>query len=202
MKAALLALLLSLVAMAGCSDDNISSDTEARWAYLGFDSAIDKALNLGFDGFNAATSANIPDQNGLGDVDGTMVVGGQVDQGNSANKEMRLVVTLVDYYDGPVRDDVEDIDDLDVTYTTPELMPLELDLSLRSIPNGTFTGTLVGTALLTGDLEAEGTFMLSLAGEIQEDPADASRVIRTPGTLTITGTVTSSDGVFDVDVMR
>jgi len=202
MKAALLALAISLVALTGCSDDDISSDTEARWAYLGFDAAIDKALNLGFDGFNAANSANIPDQNGVGDVDGTMVVGGQVDQGASANKEMRLVVTLVAYYDGPVRDDIEDIDDLDVTYDTPEAMPLELDLSLRSIPNGTFTGTLTGTALLSGDLDAEGTFALALSGEIQEDPADASLVIRKPGTLTIQGSVTSSSGVYDVDVTR
>ena len=203
MKTLAAILALSTLTAFGCGgDDDISSDTEARWAYLGFDAAIDKALNLGFDGFNAANSANIPDQNGVGDEDGTMVVGGQVDQGASANKEMRLTITLVDYYDGPVVDEIEDLDDLDVTYDTVEMTPLDLTLSLRNIPDGTFTGTLLGTALLSGDLEAEGEFMLNLAGEIQEDPLDADRIVRTPGTLTVTGTVTSSDGVFDVDVMR
>jgi hypothetical protein len=197
--------VLALVAGTGCSDgDDIDSDTEARWSYLGLDRAIDRAINLGFDGFNAANSANIPTQSGVGDVDGTMDVDGQVDQGASDNKGMRLLLTLVEYTDDVVDDPVteEDTEELVLIYDTIEDMPPSLDMSLRDIPDGTFTGTLIGDFLVSGDLDATGTFNLALSGSIQEDPMNAGEVIREPGTLIITGTVTSGDGVYDVDVMK
>ena len=66
----------------GCGDDDddgkgVTNPEDARDSYLGIDLAIPKALNLGMDGFNAATSANIAPQTGTGDVQGTLVVGGE-----------------------------------------------------------------------------------------------------------------------------
>lgn len=190
---------------AACGDgDDLDSDTEARWAYLGFDRAIDKALNMGFDGFNAASSANIPPQNGTGDVDGTVIVTGQVDQGASSNKEMRLDLALMAYADAAVDDPTteDQTEELALGYDTDETALPQLDVSLRNIPNGTFTGTLSGKFIISGAVDAEAVFMLTLGGEIQEDPTMAGDTIRKPGTLTITGTVTSGDGTYDVNVMR
>ena len=58
---ALAASALASVLASGCGS-GVSSDEQARRAYVGLDVAIDKAINLGFDGFNAASSANIPAQ--------------------------------------------------------------------------------------------------------------------------------------------
>ncbi len=198
-------LSLSFIALFGLiacgDDDDIDSDTEARWAYLGFDTAIDKALNLGFDGFNAASSANIPTQSGVGDDTGTIDIDGQVDQGASDNKGMRLLVTLVDYSDGSFVDPDTDAEVL-IAYDSLADTPPALDLSLRNIPNGTFTGTLLGTILLSGDINAEADFNLTLAGEIEADPVNAGQVRRKAGTLTILGTVVSGDGTFNVNISR
>ena len=47
-----------------------------------------------------ASSANIPEQTGAGELSGTMTISGQVDQGASANKGMRLEMSLAgDYAD-------------------------------------------------------------------------------------------------------
>jgi hypothetical protein len=60
---------------------------------------VGKAMDLGFAGFNAATSANISPQKTSGTVKGSLTITGQVDQGASANKGMRLQVKLEDYQD-------------------------------------------------------------------------------------------------------
>lgn len=196
---AALALALGLAA---CGSDDIDSDTEARWAYLGFDAAIDRALNLGFDGFNAASSANIPEQSSTGEIEGEMYVNGQVDQGASDNKEMRLLVTLVDYeddlFDDPVTED--EVEELQARYNSVDGEEPALTLSLRDIPDGTFSGTLVGRLVVDGAVSADADFEINLSGGIM-DGGDGL-VVREPGTLLITGTVTSGDGVFDVDVTR
>lgn len=186
----------------GCgNDDDINSDTEARWAYVGFDSAIDRALNLGFDGFNAANSANIPNQDDIGDEQGTMDVGGQVDQGASANKEMRLDVTLVEYSDGEVVDPEDPDVKILAIYDTVESEFLTIDLSLRNIPDGTFTGTVLGTLIVTGkNLDATADFDIALSGQIQQVAGgETGEIERTPGTLSITGTVSSGDGIYNVN---
>jgi hypothetical protein len=203
-KISTLACCLTALLIAGCGDgDDLDSDAEARWAYLGFDTAIDKAINLGFDGYNAATNANIPEQNATGAVAGTMDITGQVDQGASNNKEMRLDLTLTDYDDGVFDDPTtEDTEELGVAYTTdPAALP-RLTLSLKNVPNGDLTGSLIGKFAVTGSVEADADFNLILSAEIQEDPQNAGDVIRKPGTLSITGTVTSGDGTYDVNVMR
>jgi hypothetical protein len=176
--------------------DEVSSDEQARRAYLGLDNSIEKALNLGMDGYNAASSANIPEQTTTGDVSGTMAINGQVDQGVSPNKEMRLTVTLVEYSDGPaVRVDDEDID---ITYDTyPDDLPA-LDLSLRNIPDGTFIGTLLGTYEMTGDLLGTVTLSLSFSGELENDGGGGIR--RTLGATNVSGTATSGNGTYVVEL--
>lgn len=188
--------LFLALATTGCSDDAIDSDEEARRAYLGLDNSIERALNLGMDGYNAASSANIPDQMGSGDVTGTITVSGQVDQGASANKEMRLLIAMDEYSDGPaLRVDDEDID---ITYyTDPEALPA-LDLSLRNIPDGTFTGTLLGDFQMEGDIVGTVTLDLTMAGDLEDDGAGGIR--RVLGATTVSGTATSGDGLYEVEL--
>jgi hypothetical protein len=114
---------------------------------------------------------------------------------------MRLDLTLVEYADAPFDDPMteDDVEELQVVYDTDEAALPSLELSLRNVPDGTFTGTMSGVFLLSGDLDAEATFALALSGGLQDS---AGEVVREPGTLTITGTVTSADGTYDVDVIK
>ncbi|NOK21282.1 hypothetical protein [Corallococcus carmarthensis] len=191
-------LFLSLTA---CGGDDISSDEQARRAYLGLDTSVSKALQLGFAGFNAASSANIPPQSTTGGVSGTLLVTGQVDQGSSANKGMRLRIGMTGYSDGEIVLG-EDEDPVNITYAsgTDTTTQPELTLQLRDIPDGTFTGTLEGPFQMTGDLEGSVTLDLALTGELEDD--GTGQVRRTPGSTRVTGTATSGDGVYTVDVTR
>ena len=200
-----LSLFVSLAAGA-CGSSGVSSDEEARRAYLGLDGSIETSLNLGFAGFNAASSANIDPQMATGLDTGTLTISGQVDQGSSANKEMRLYVGMVDYSDGVftvvvVHDDqsTEEVE-VDLTYNT-SLVIMEqpyLHLSLRDIPDGTFTGELTGTYILGGDIDGDVTLNLTLMGDIMDGGGGA--VLRVPGSTVVQGTATSGDGVYDVNV--
>lgn len=51
--------LLGLLTLACGGTPAVSSDEQARRAYLGLDKAVGKSMQLGFDGFNSASSANI-----------------------------------------------------------------------------------------------------------------------------------------------
>ena len=125
-----------------------------------------------------------------GALQGTMVVGGQVDQGNSNNKEMRLLVTLEDdYSDGLVEGE------LDIVYNGG---PIDLDLSLKGLPNADLTGSFVGSFTMTGDLLGEVLLDLAITGETEEGPS--GDIQRKAGTIRVLGTATSDYGVFDVDV--
>ena len=171
-----------VVSAVACSEEGVDSDEEARRAYLGLDLSIEKSLELGFDGFNSASSANISPQTADGDLSGTLTITGQVDQGSSDNKGMRLRVGMVDYSDGKVVVDEQPY----------------LQLSLRNIPNGTLEGTLTGTYHVTGDIEGDVTVNLTMSGTIQDD--GTGKVVRVPGSTHITGTATSGDGTYEVDV--
>ncbi len=187
------AVLIASVALSCCHGNEVDDEEGARAAYLGLDGVVEKSLNLGMDGYNAASSANIPDQSTTGDLTGTLTVSGQVDQGASSNKEMRLSVDLVEY-----RDEVPDMDLL-VTYDTdPAALPA-LSLSLRNIPNGTFTGTLVGDFHMAGDIEGRVTLDLAMSGQIEPGAADGA-IRRVVGTTTVTGTATSAYGTYAVEV--
>lgn len=199
-----LTLMTILAAATGCSDDDaIDSDEAARRAYLGLDVSIGVSLNLGFDGFNAASSANIPPQMTAGVASGTLTISGQVDQGASTNKGMRLQVGMVDYSDGVlvVMDGDEEIE-VDLTYATSAVVEEQpaLDLQLRDILNGTFTGTLAGTYQISGDISGDVTLALTMSGAIQDD--GTGDVIRVPGSTTISGTATSGDGLYTVSITR
>lgn len=182
--------IVAVAAMA-CSSSAVSSTEEAQRAYLGLDASIDKAITLGFAGFNAAKSANIDAQTANGAKTGTMTITGQVDQGASANKGMRLVEKLVTYSD-----------DGKLTYATNDATPPKLDMQLKGIPNGTLGGTLIGTYTMDGDLKGSVTLNLAFTGTLQPNATDAKIVERKPGTTHITGTATSGDGVYNVDVTR
>jgi hypothetical protein len=186
--------LASAALLAGCSDDEkVSSEEEARLAYMGLDVMVGKAMDLGFAGFNAAKSANIAPQSGAGTVKGTLQVTGQVDQGASANKGMRLQVALTDYQDdGQIK----------VVYATDPAGLPALTLNLKSIPTGTLSGTLAGGFSMSGDLKGVVTLALTMSGQLQADPADATRVQRKPGTTRVTGTAQSTYGAYVVDITR
>lgn len=182
-----------------CACGDVGSEEDARIAYLGVDDVVTKSLALGFDGFNAATSANIPAQAGDGDQSGAIEVSGQVDQGSSDNKGMRLQVVLTEYSDGAVDDpDSDDVEEeIAIVYATAEGAPLALDLQLRNIPTGTLSGTLVGTVTMTGDLVGDLELDISFAGAIADDGAGGTE--RVEGTTEVTGTAASANGTFDID---
>ena len=198
-------LLLGFCALAlgtGCGDDGetVSSDEQARRAYLGLDQSIEKALNLGFAGYNAASSANIPDQMTTGTAGGTLTITGQVDKGASVNKTMRLNVGMVDYDDGDIVIN-EDGDTIRIVYdtNTDKTMQPYLDLKLANVPTGTLSGMLssntnmTGVYVLSGDISGELTISVTITGMLKAGP-NAGDVLRVPGTTTVTGTATNKDG--------
>jgi hypothetical protein len=187
------------LAALGCNSSSVSSAKQAEQAYQGLDTSVQKAMDLGFAGFNAASSANIPPQSTSGNLSGTLTVNGQVDQGASANKGMRLTEDLENYSDGKVT--ISGESPVSIAYTTNADAGLPaLGLSLRGIPNGTFSGTLVGLFDMKGDLSGSVTLNLSMSGNIEA--ADGGQVVRTPGSTTITGTATSGSGQYTVQVTR
>ena len=165
------------------------SPADAQNAYLGLDVSVDKAITLGFDGFNSASTANISPQSADGGVSGTMTVTGQVDQGVSANKGMRLNDALSNYSDNG-----------QITYNTDASALPALTINLKNIPTGTLDGSLNGSFMMSGGLSGQVSLALTFSGQIQAGPGNT--VVRTPGTTHITGTATSSAGTYNVDVTR
>ena len=192
-------LLLLCFVLAACSSDSVSSDEQARRAYLGLDPSIAKSITLGFDGFNSASSANISPQMVAGTAGGTLTITGQVDQGSSANKGMRLLVGMTMYSDGPIM-----IDDkghtISVTYATDTDTATQpaLGMMLKNIPTGTLDGTLMGTYHLTGDIKGDVTLDLTFSGTLMS--GSNNTVVRVPGTTHVTGAATSGDGMYTVDL--
>jgi hypothetical protein len=182
-------ILAGAMALAGCGDD-VGSEEDAERAYVGLDKSVDKAMQLGFAGFNAASSADIPAQNGTGDKGGTLVIDGKVDQGASDNKTMTLDEKMTDY-----------TDDGAIIYNTLGALPV-IDLKLSKIPDGTITGTLKGEFTMSGELEGPVTLSLSITGELQPTAADPMKIERKPDTTKIVGTATSEYGTYDVNVTR
>lgn len=180
--------LLFALALSGCGND-VHSTEDAQRAYLGLDPSVDKAIQLGFDGFNAAQSANIAPQTAIGTKTGMLTVTGQVDQGASANKTMRLSEAMANYSD-----------DGAITYVTDANALPSLTLKLSNIPNGTLSGTLDGSFTMSGGESGAVTLALTLAAMLQPAPTDMTKVQRVPGTTHITGSATSSAGTYTVDV--
>src|SRR5687768_978593 len=127
-------ILFAFVMVNGCNC-GVSSEEQARIAYLGIDTVIETALNLGFVGFNAADSANFPPQSADGAASGTISISGTIDQGESDNKGMRLNVALVDFSNGPIDDpETDEEEEIDIVYNTPEDAPLLCEMKMRNIP--------------------------------------------------------------------
>ncbi|HSQ61554.1 MAG TPA: hypothetical protein VLM85_00010 [Polyangiaceae bacterium] len=185
---------LVILVVSCSSGSGVNSNDQAKQAYLGLDESIDKAITLGFKGFNAASSANIPTEQTTGDISGTMTITGQVDQGVSANKQMRLLEQLDNYSDT----------DAGIVYATStdagtDGAPAALGMSLQGIPTGTLTGSLDGTYGMKGALQGTVTLAVTFNGDLQQGDAG---VERKPGTTHITGTATSGSGVYNIDVTR
>jgi hypothetical protein len=181
--------------LSACGGGSVNSNDDAKKAYLGLDESIDKAITLGFKGFNEAKSANIPTETTNGDLSGTMTITGQVDQGASANKQMRLVEALDDYSDT----------DAGIVYSTAsdsgtDGAPATLDMSLQGIPTGTLSGSLDGTYGMTGALKGTVNLSVTFTGSLEAD--DAGNVERKPGSTHITGTATSGNGTYAIDLTR
>ena len=188
----------------GCAKE-VTSEEQARRAYLGLDSAVGKAIQLGFDGYNAASSANIPDQTTNGTASGTLTIAGRVDAGVSTNKVMNLSVAMTNYSDGQLDLAGEKVAVTYATSTDVTVQPLPaLDLTLHNIPsatsdpNGSFDGTLVGPFQMTGDLTGDVTLNLALTGSIEND--GSGNIRRVAGSTQVTGTATAGDGVYNVDI--
>lgn len=202
-------LAASSLLIAACSSDSVDSDEQARRAYLALDKSISKSLNLGFQGFNMASSANITPQTGMGDKAGTLTISGQVDQGSSANKGMRLNVAMVGYDDGPVKyNDAGDTVHIIFDTNTDVTMQPYLDLKMMGIPTGTLSGTLTsntnmtGVYKLSGDIKGDLTLNLTITGSLMPGTGTGTTVERVAGTTTVTGTATNSDGgMYMVNVM-
>lgn len=179
----------------GSCTDAVTSDEDAERAYMGLDAAVDRAIVLGFTGFNAASSANIDPQSDDGDSSGTMVITGSVDQGASDNKGMRLHMALVDYSDTWGEDDQPDL-----RYDTdPDDAPA-LALQLKGIPDGTLEGTLAGPFAVSGQLHGFVELDLTFSGELESDDVGGTR-LHAAGT-TIRGSATSEYGTYTVDLVR
>ncbi len=196
----MLLLILALSLLAGCANA-VDSEEEAELAYLGLDKSIQKAMDLGFDGFNEADSANIAQQETTGDITGTLVVDGQVDQGSSENKGMRLHLALDEYCDFLDLDD-DGEREISVTYwTDPDSALPALDLQLRDIPDGTFDGTMTGSFGMEGDIEGDVKLAVDIDGRIESDGAGGTQ--REAGSTTIIGTAIGPSGhTYDIDITR
>lgn len=175
--------------LVGCGN-GVSSAEQAQKAYLGLDPSVDKVITLGFAGFNSASSANIAPQSTDGGVSGAMTVTGQVDQGSSDNKGMRLLEALANYSD-----------DAKVIYSTDPSSPPALTINLKNFPGGTLDGSLEGSFLMSGGLSGQVSLMLTFTGQTEAGPT-AGTVVRKPGTTHITGTATSPAGTYNVNVTR
>jgi hypothetical protein len=183
--------LLMLATVVGCGNgDSVSSNEEARRAYLGLDKSISKSLALGFAGYNAATNANIPTQMAAGDATGTLTITGHVDQGNPSQASMGLSGQLTMYSDGKIEVDDKG-DTITVTYATDSAAPSSISLKLNTSAGSSLTGSLAGVYKMTGDLDGTVTLDLQLDGTFSGTAPD---VMRVAGSTTVTGTAVSSSG--------
>jgi hypothetical protein len=119
---------------------------------------------------------------------------------------MRLYVAMVGYDDGDVVVN-EDGETVHIVYDTAADMAAQpyLDLKLNNVPTGTLTGTLdsntamTGVYVLSGDIEGELRLNVTISGMLMA--GSGTQVLRVPGSTTITGTATNSDGgVYNINV--
>ncbi len=177
----------------------MDSDEQARRAFLGLNDSISNSLTLAFDGYDAASSANIPAQSGSGSASGTITVSGKVDQGNPQQASMSLSVLLDDYSDGPFAVDTKG-DTITVTYNSGSgANTPALSLKLNASSGSSIDGSLMGDYHTSGALTGTVTLDVTISGTFS---GSGTAVERVPGTTTVMGTVVnSSGGTFDVNAM-
>ncbi len=193
-------LLLTCIALAGCTSTSVDSDEQARRAYLGLDKSISKSLDLGFQGYDAATSANIAQQTTTGDDGGMLAINGKVDQGNPSQATMSLEVGMTSYTDGKIVVD-NNGDTISVTYDTSTDVTAQpsLGLKLNASAGDTLDGTLMGDYTMSGDLGGTVTLDVTISGTFT---GTGTTVERVAGSTTVMGTVVnSSGGMYSIDVM-
>ncbi len=197
--------LLILAALGACSSDNnsVNSNEQARRAYLGLDKSISKSLALAFQGYDAATNANIPAQMTTGDAmpGGTLTIGGKVDSGTCSQLSMGLDVGMVKYSDGPfvVDNNNTKISVIYDTNTDVTMQPL-LSIKLNASAGDSISASLMGDYTMSGDLKGTVTLDLTITGTFSGTCPNS--VMRVSGSTHVTGTaVNSSGGMYTVDVM-
>jgi hypothetical protein len=184
-------LLMVVATVVGCGNgDSVTSDEQARRAYLGLDKSISKSLALGFAGYNAASNANIPTEMAAGDVTGSLTITGHVDQGNPSQASMGLAAAMTMYSDGKIVVDDKN-NTITVTYATDTATPPSLSLKLNSSSGNTLTGSLDGVYAMSGDMQGTVTLSLQLNGTFS---GTAPNVTRVAGSTTVTGTAVNSSG--------
>jgi hypothetical protein len=184
-------LLMVFATVVGCGNGNsVTSDEQARRAYLGLDKSVSKSLALGFVGYNAATNANIPTEMAAGDATGSLTISGHVDQGNPSQISMGLSQAMTMYADGKIVVDDKG-NTITVTYATNMATPPSLTLKLNSSAGDTLTGSLDGDYVMSGDLQGTVTLSLQINGTFS---GTAPNVMRVAGSTTVTGTAVSSSG--------
>jgi hypothetical protein len=184
-------LLIVIATVVGCGNgDSVNSNEQARRAYLGLDKSISKSLALGFEGYNAASNANIPTEMASGDATGTLTITGHVDHGNPSQATMGLAAAMTMYSDGKIVVDDKNTT-IVVTYETDSAAPPSLGLKLNSSAGDSLTGSLDGTYKMGGDLQGTVTLNLQLSGTFS---GTAPNVMRVAGSTTVTGTAVNSSG--------
>ncbi|HXU74457.1 MAG TPA: hypothetical protein VN947_34420 [Polyangia bacterium] len=184
-------LLILIASTAGCGNgDSVTSNEQARRAYLGLDKAVSKSLALGFAGYNAAANANIPAQMAAGDATGALTISGHVDQGNPSQISMGLAADMTMYSDGKIVVDDKN-DTIVVTYATDSAAAPSLSLKLNASAGNTLTGSLDGDYTMSGDLQGTVTLSLQINGTFSGTAPDVMRVV---GSTTVTGTAVNSSG--------
>lgn len=92
-------------------------------------------------------------------------------------------------------------DDGKITYVTTATAPA-LSMKLANIPTGTMNGTLVGTYTMTGALSGSVTLNVSFTASLMAGDVGNTSVTRKPGTTHVTGTATSGNGTYAIDITR
>ena len=107
---------------------------------------------------------------------------------------------MVSYSDGEFAVDMEGKKKIEITYdtTTEAAMQPYLQLSLRGVPTGTFTGSLMGTYHMSGAIKGDALLNLTFAGTLRSE--GGSGTARAPGSTTIMGTASTGDGEYMVNL--
>jgi len=191
-----------LIMVGACTDDSVDSNEQARRAYLGLDKSVSKSLTLAFQGYDAATSANIPAQMADGDAmpGGTLAITGQVSHGNVNEATMTLDVAMAKYSDSPIIVDTKNNTKITVAYDADASAAMHpvLNLKLNASSGNALTGSLTGDYTMSGDLTGTVTLDLTIAGTFS---GTGTSTMRVAGSTMVIGTVVNaSGGMYSVNV--